>query len=115
MAAAKRGETTFAVKVFDGSDTGIKLFDTLTVIGKPVISAAAEPAVQVVPLAGMTRWPVTISYFTVGKGGETPDYVLSFDVYENGIARALKLDYGDFVLAGDISKLELLPVAACVK
>ena len=115
VAAAKRGETTFAVKVFDGSDTGIKLFDTLAVIGKPLASKPAEPAAQVSQLAQMLRWPVTISYFTVGRGSDTPDYVLSFDVYENGIARALKLDSGDFVLAGDISKLEILPVAVCGK
>lgn len=115
VAAAKNGETTLGVKVFDGSDSGIKVFDTLTIIGKPITGAPPEAPAQLPELAAMTRWPVVVSYFTSGKNENAPDYVLSFDLYENGIARALKLDYGDFTLAGNISKLEILPVAACSK
>ena len=113
IAAAKGGEPTLAVKVFDGSDTGVKVFDTLAIIGKLSVAKAPESAFQVPELAEMAHWPVIISYFTVGKNENAPDYVLSFDLYEDGVARALKLDYGDFILAGDISKLEFLPVAAC--
>ena len=115
LVAASSGETTLAARVFDGSDTGIKMFDTLSVIGKPQTSTAPEPAAQLPVLAQMKRWPVTISYFTLGKKEDAPDYVVTFDLYENGIARALKLDYGDFVLAGDMSKLEVLPAVACGK
>ena len=114
VAAARAGETTLAAKVFDGSDTGMKIFDTLSVIGKPTTVPAPEKAAQVAELAGMTRWQVVISYFSPGKS-DAPDYVLSFDLYENGIARALKLDYGEFVLGGDLSRLELLPTLACTK
>ena len=34
-------------------------------------------------------------------------------MYENGISRALKLDYGDFVIDGKMSSLEVLPAQAC--
>ena len=112
VAAAKEGRTTMAQKLFDGSENGEKVFDTLTVIGKQVERKADEPAAQLPQLEGMARWPVAISYFTQGKAGDAPDYVLSFDLYENGISRALKLDYGDFVLAGRMETLELLPAAA---
>ena len=61
----------------------------------------------------MPRWPVTISYFDAAKPDGPPEYVLSFDLYENGISRALKLDYGDFVLAGELTELHLLPGTAC--
>ena len=116
LAAAKEGRSTLAQKVFDGSENGEKVFDTLSIIGKQVERKADEPAAQLPELAGMARWPVAISYFTVGKGGDEPDYVLSFDLYENGISRALKLDYGSFVLSGTMEKLELLPAAApCAK
>jgi hypothetical protein len=40
---------------------------------------------------------------------------LSFQLYENGISRALRLDYGDFVLAGEMTSLELLPTPPCPK
>lgn len=116
VAAAKAGKSTFATKVFDGSESGEKVYETLTVIGKPTEKAPSEAAALLPELANMRRWPVAISYFTAGKGSDTPDYVLSFDLYENGISRALKLDYGDFVLTGEMSKLELLPDAApCAK
>lgn len=115
LATARDGGTTLGVKVFDGSDGGEKIFDTLSVIGKPLTSEPQEAAAHKPELVGMTRWPVAISYFTVGKSDDAPDYVLSFDLYENGISRALKLDYGDFVMSGEMSQLEILPAAVCGK
>jgi hypothetical protein len=63
----------------------------------------------------MKRWPVAISYFEQGKKDGAPAYVLSFDLYENGVSRALKLDYGDFVLAGEMTQLDILPTKTCSK
>jgi hypothetical protein len=34
-------------------------------------------------------------------------------MYENGISRSLKLDYGDFVIDGKMSSLEVKPAKAC--
>ena len=70
-----------------------------------------EEAARKPDLANMARWPVTLSYFTQARGDQVPAYVLSFEMYENGISRALKLDYGDFVLRGEMVRLELLPDA----
>jgi hypothetical protein len=57
---------------------------------------------------------VTISYFDQrGKGEETPFYVLSFVVYENGIGRTMRIDYGDFSLSGKLTGLEMLPSSPC--
>ena len=54
---------------------------------------------------------MTISYFdrSAGeKGGEqTPIYAITFELYENGVSRALLLDYGDFVLSGEMTSLEM--------
>jgi hypothetical protein len=113
--AARGGEHLLAVKVFDGSETGQKVFDTTTVIGKAQTGVADDATKTVPDLAGVTRWPVAISYFEEGKRDSQPNYVLSFDLYENGISRALKLDYGDFVLAGNMVELEMLPTQPCKK
>ncbi|MDE2363392.1 MAG: cell envelope integrity EipB family protein [Hyphomicrobiales bacterium] len=115
IAAAKSGQHTLEIKVFDGSDSGQKVYETLTVIGAKATSEPKEKAVQVPQLENMPRWPVTISYFEEGKKDSAPAYTLSFDLYENGVSRALKLDYGDFVLAGEMKKLEFLPTTACNK
>lgn len=112
LLAARGGEAIVEAKVFDGSGDGEKVFDTLSVIGKPISGAVAEKAAQIKPLDEMRRWPVSISYFEPGKRDEQPVYVLSFDLYENGISRALKLDYGDFTLTGEMTELALLPNSA---
>jgi hypothetical protein len=118
IAAALEGKSILELPVFDGSETGEKVFQTLTVIGheiapgeKPLNDAAANiPA-----LANLKRWPVTISYFDRSStGGEqTPVYAIGFELFENGISRALSLDYGDFVIAGEMSQLDVKEPAPC--
>ena len=44
-----------------------------------------------------------------------PDYVLAFDLYENGVSGSLKLDYGSFALAAKLKKLDWLPESGCAK
>lgn len=118
---AARGETTVVeTPVYDGSEAGDKTYDTMTVIGKP---ASAPPANMEEParkpeLDKETYWPVTVSYFERGKksdGEQTPDYQMSFDLYANGVSRALKIDYGDFVLDGELKELEFMKPTACKK
>ncbi len=115
LAAARAQETVLVARVYDGSGDGSKIFETTSFIGKPIATAVKEKPAQIDALKNMRRWPVTISYFEAGKKDEQPDYVLSFDLYENGISRALKLDYGDFVLWGEMTELKLLPVQKCDK
>jgi EipB-like len=121
IAAARAGQTLLEVTVYDGSENGDKVYQSLTVIGKkidsnghaPTDAAAGQPAV-----AGLARWPVTISYFDrsqKGGGEQTPVYAISFEAYENGIARALLLDYGDFTVAGDLTSLEMKNAKPCEK
>ena len=115
LAAAAAGQKILQVKVYDGSETGQKVYETTAVIGKPTEGPAVEKAAHIPELDSMRRWPVSISYFEGGKKDEPPSYTLAFDLYENGISRALRLDYGDFVLAGEMTSLELLPTKACSK
>jgi hypothetical protein len=112
--AAKSGASVLQARVFDGSDTGDKIFDTLTVIGKEATTPGAD-AEKAEPLKGVRRWPVTISYFDSAKKDSSPEYVLSFDLYENGVSGSLKLDYGTFALSAQLARFELLPSAPCEK
>lgn len=109
---AESGGKLLEAAVFDGSDTGRKIFRTLSVIGQPITVPSPDPAGQNDVTKGMRRWPVAISYFSAGKEDQ-PDYVLSFDLYENGISRALRLDYGDFILGGELTDLSVKPQPAC--
>lgn len=113
--AARAGEPLLEARVYDGTGTGDKTFDTLTVIGKPMTAPASEKAAQIDALKNMKRWRVAVSYFETGKRDGQPIYVLSFDLYENGISGALTLDYGDFVLSGEMKELTVQPAAQCRK
>jgi hypothetical protein len=106
--------------VYDGSDTGEKIFDTLTIMGKAIAPDQHKPTDATAgqaAFAGMTRWPVTISYFdhaAAEKSGEqTPIYAITFELYENGVSRALMLDYGDFVLSGEMTSIEVKEARPC--
>lgn len=114
--AARAGQTTLSVKIYDGSDDGKKVYDTLSLIGRriePGVGTNLESAAKQDALANLARWPATVSYFASDTGDQTPVYTISFELYENGISRGLKLDYGDFALKGDLQSLEILPYTTC--
>ncbi|KAA5599000.1 cell envelope integrity EipB family protein [Blastochloris sulfoviridis] len=113
---ARKGETILSVKVFDGTDAGRKVYDTMGVVGRPVApggNGALEAAVRLPELKETRRWPVTVSYFEAGSDQQTPIYTLSFELFENGISRDLTLDYGDFRLKGTMATLDILPPTPC--
>jgi hypothetical protein len=115
LAEARAGNRILEARVYDGSGDGSKIFETMTVIGAPLAVAVTEKPVQSDVFKNMRRWPVSISYFDSQKKDERPEYVLSFELFENGVSWALKLDYGDFVLNGEMTKLTLLPTPKCDK
>jgi hypothetical protein len=118
IAAARAGQTILELPVYDGSENGEKIYSTLTVIGAPIPPDQRVPtdaAAGRQELAGVKRWPVTISYFEKqSTGGEqTPVYSVAFELYDNGISRALVLDYNDFVVRGEMSSLEIKAAKPC--
>ncbi|HEX3858937.1 MAG TPA: cell envelope integrity EipB family protein [Pseudolabrys sp.] len=122
ITAAREGKSVLEFPVYDGSETGDKIFNTLTVIGKPILPGENVPddaAGKAPELAKLTRWPVTISYFDQEndkqqRGGEQiPGYTIGFELYENGVSRALKLDYTDFTISGEMTSLEIKDAKPC--
>ena len=123
ITAAREGKTILELPVFDGSENGEKVYETLSVIGPPIdpeIKKPTDAAAQEPAMAALKRWPVTISYFDKAEkdsktksGEQTPVYSIAFELYENGVSRALTLDYNEFVVSGEMTKLEVKPVTAC--
>jgi len=112
LAAAERGEKLLSANIYDGSPDGRKIYETLTVIGAAVLPAENEQPLSPA-LKGLKRYPVVTSYFEVGKADRVPAYTLAFDLYENGVSSALRLNYGNFALKGNLRSVELLPVKPC--
>ena len=119
--AAREGKSLLELVVYDGSDDGEKVYNTLTVIGQPIpgTKAPAKPdaASANEKFKSQTRWPVTVSYYdraTKSNSGEqTPAYAMSFELYEDGVSRALSLDYNDFVIAGAMDKIDIKETKPC--
>jgi EipB-like len=118
--AAHAGQNILSFPVYDGSETGDKVFDTLTVIGRQIAPGERDhddAATKEAKLASVPRWPVTISYFERDKPGEsaeqTPAYAIGFELYANGISRDLSLDYNDFVVKGKLTSLEIKNTKPC--
>lgn len=121
IAAARQGKSVLELTVYDGSDNGEKVYNTLSVIGQaiPGERAPASPDASTTSdvMKSLTRWPVTVSYYdrdAKAKDGEqTPVYAMSFELYENGVSRALVLDYNDFVISGAMGKFDVKDSKPC--
>lgn len=119
--AAREGKSLLELVVYDGSDDGEKVYNTLTVIGQPIPGTKApvkpDAASTNEKFKSQTRWPVTVSYYdraTKSNSGEqTPAYAMSFELYEDGVSRALSLDYNDFVIAGAMDKIDIKETKPC--
>jgi hypothetical protein len=117
IAAARQEKSILELPVYDGSEKGDKVFNTLSVIGRAIAPSERVPtdaAAGKVELAQMKRWPVTVSYFNRdAKTDQPPVYAIKFELYENGISRALVLDYNDFAISGELTSLDLRESKPC--
>jgi len=121
IAAAKEGKSILEQTVYDGSDNGEKVFSTLAVIGQPIRGdqniASPDPSTENDVMKSATRWPVTVSYYDHDakpeEGEQTPLYAMSFELFENGVSRALVLDYNDFVISGSLGKFNVKDSKPC--
>ncbi|PTM43279.1 cell envelope integrity EipB family protein [Bosea sp. 124] len=113
--AARAGQSTLNVRLYDGANGGKDVYETLSVIGRRIEAKPVETPLLRPEFEKLARWPVTMSYFKVGSGETTPSYTISFELYENGVTGAVRLDYGSFALRGTLTRLDLLPQAECAK
>jgi hypothetical protein len=119
--AARAGKSVLELQVYDGSDNGEKVYNTLSVIGQPIPGdrtvASPDPSTASDVMKSMTRWPVTVSYYdhdaNAKDSEQTPVYAMSFELYENGVSRALMLDYNDFVISGAMGKFDVKDSKPC--
>jgi hypothetical protein len=119
--AARAGKSVLELTVYDGSDNGEKVYNTLSVIGQPIpgdrSTASPDPSTENDAMKSLTRWPVTVSYYDraakANEGEQTPVYSMSFELFENGVSRALVLDYNDFVISGALGKFDIKGSTPC--
>ncbi len=109
---ARAGETFYQQPIFDGSDGGDRVMTTTVVIGpqkqEPTEDAAEET------LKGESYRKFSVAYFDEINDPEgLPEYSIAFKMHDNGIARDLEMNYGDFTLIGKVSNLEIFDAEPC--
>ncbi|MFT3986497.1 EipB family protein [Aestuariivirga sp.] len=118
MDMAAKGESRDSSVIFDGSDDA-NAFRVITFIGKkkePGQNAKDNDNPNAKPLSAFASWPMSLSYFPLkndGDDSDQPTYQISFDMYANGVASNLVLNYGDFTLGGQLANLEIYKPTTC--
>jgi hypothetical protein len=102
--AARDGKKFLALPLFDGTaDDGFEYSSIAVVDWKPPL-ATAHPILS--PLAS-TR--VRIAFFDHGSDAATPTYEVGMRYWENGVADAMLMDFGDFVMNAKLTELTPIP------
>ncbi|MGE0240563.1 MAG: DUF1849 family protein [Parvibaculaceae bacterium] len=114
MEAAERGETRDVSILYDGA-SGSKVYKVISFIGKrkePGADKNVDQALQPLP-----SWPLSVTFYEYDAkqttSEELPTYQMSFPIFENGVAGTLTIDYGDYVLSGRLTSLQLLDQSDC--
>lgn len=104
LTAAHQGKSFVSMPVFDGT-TGASAENTFAVIttrGETVQTAFK-------PLAALPSLLVHMGYFAKDTTQLLPDTLIAMRYWDNGVADALDLDFGNFTMAGKLAKFQLLP------
>lgn len=111
LTAAVGGELLIWRQVFDGtSDEG--LLGVNAVITR-ALTPDAPSTTATTALRGLRSWQVQMAFFPPDDSSPEPEHEQELRLYANGVVDELRFDYGDFVLAGNLKKLDLLAAPDC--
>ncbi len=115
MTAAREKTRSIQHLVYDGDEEG-QIMRVTGFIGDPrVVEPSAGPDEEgyTEQLEGELSWPVTLAYFEPQGATALPDYQVAFNLYANGVSDRVMLDYGTFVLKGELIDLEFYKEPVC--
>ena len=104
---AMAGETQVLVVVFDGSS-----------LDNPSrVSAFIGPPSEMAGLSEgdgpRTTWPIHLAFFPMTKASAVPEVEIGMLLQDDGVARSVDLDYGDFAIHGELIEFEVIPPKDC--
>lgn len=108
---AENGEKLFTRRVFDGADKA-GMSDVSVFIDPPggeTLNVKLSDDVKNNPLLGLPSWPVRMAFFKPDSETGEPDYEMDLNLSANGVAKYMRIDYGDFSVLGTLSAIEPLP------
>jgi hypothetical protein len=108
---AEAGERFFVSTVFDGtSSNGVS--EVSSIIGQAI--DAPGPEVRVIsPLLMRPGWSVSMAYFDNTQQTSEPTVELNLELLDNGVVRAMQVDYGTFAMEARLIFLEPIDQTSC--
>lgn len=116
--AARAGQRQFDAKVFDGSEGGEKVYQTIGTIGEKLEgerNKRLEPVMRGGDLDSVPRWVTSIAYFDNTPGDRLPVYTLRSVTFANGVLSDLVFEFPEFSLVAKAVRYEPLQGEACGK
>jgi hypothetical protein len=98
--AAEQNQRFVSKKVFDGDSTEGPS-EVTAAIGQATDAPAAGK-----PLLARRSWAMRLAYYKPDAAGAEPIYEVGMRLLDNGVAEALTLDYGDFVVRAKLREIE---------
>jgi hypothetical protein len=116
--AARAGKASLRADLYDGTDKGEKVYDTVTALGRlqaPGANRKLPSLANADRLDGVKAWPVSIAFFEARseRADALPSYEISFWMFENGVSRKLSIDYGEFALQGNLKDIVFHEPSKC--
>ena len=109
---AVSGQKVFGTMVFDGSDEE-GLTEINAVVGLKAEGQGAPEGVPPSDLLTGSHWPIRLAFFPPSSSAAAPEYEMSMDLMENGVARSMLIDYGDFTVSAKLEKVEAITRPRC--
>jgi hypothetical protein len=112
LEAARAGRRVLVAPLLDGTSVeGAQ--DTNTVMSA---WQGPQPNERFPALASLGSVRMRVAFFerdqnNQGGGASAPDYEVGLRYFENGVADELKMDFGEFVVSGEMRELAILPGA----
>lgn len=112
LAAARAGQRLIVAPLLDGT-TAEGPQDTTTIITGGWAQPTENARFPALSSVGSAR--MRIAFFEQGQqgGASTPGYEVSLRYWANGIADELKMDFGEFVVNGEMLELAVAPTGGC--
>ncbi len=104
---AAAGERQVAVIVFDGSS-----LDNPSRVSA-FIGAASEMEGLIEGDGPRTTWPGHLAFFPMTKASAVPEVEIGMLLQDDGVARSVDLDYGDFAIHGELIEFEVVAPKDC--
>ncbi|MGF1474235.1 MAG: EipB family protein [Geminicoccaceae bacterium] len=99
--SARSGQFLASHQVFDGAGPASDALNLVTAfIGQRAVAERDS-------VTDSRQWPMSLAYFQKSDDA-LPSFEVTFDLGDNGVMRALSLDYGDFVLGAALEQLTML-------